>query len=103
MTVANWECGVLLPLIVSSPTPAVANPTNDDDGTGTSKGQSIDEVPRNTKKDEMAVKQDGNANGVVSLSAVKHILLEKWGMELPFLLPARRYEKNEVAWTQESG
>lgn len=51
----------------------------------------------------MAVKQDGNANGVVSLSAVKHILLEKWGMELPFLLPARRYEKNEVAWTQESG
>lgn len=72
MVVANWECGVLLPIVSSA------------------------------EVNEQATKEKAKEKGKdVSLEDVKKVLLDRWGFELPWTSPARRYGDDDVPWTQD--
>lgn len=100
MTVANWECGVLLGVVV-----AVDGDGGEGEKGGGEEGQEVrkEEVAgRRNAQNEKAGQEEGKTD-VISLEAVKKALLERWGMQLPFEVPAGEYASGEAPWTQEGG
>jgi len=96
MTVANWECGVLLPVVV-------ATNTNDVESEKGEQGESEEvQAGRRYTRNDKARQEDGKTD-VIGLQEVKKALLERWGMQLPFVVPAGEYAAGEVPWTQEGG
>jgi len=124
LTVANWECGVLVPLVNTDPAPGISpsssyearspgsakimlSATVSSGGTKTGKEKcmvaAVGSGSDDPVSDQSKRSRYGNANEVISAADAKEALLQRWGMALPFVLPARKYDDDEVAWTQALG
>lgn len=101
MTVANWECGVLLPVVVAS-NASVEENRKVEEGEGVESEEVGRKYAGKVVGSEKVGQEDENAH-VIGLEEVKKLLLERWGMQLPFVVPAKRYAGGEVPWIQEGG
>ena len=91
LTIANWECGVLLPGTIDETT---SNGYVPGKNKGTSKGIE--------GKASRLIASEGKAPLALVNQLVNQDSIELLGgkLDLPFLIPARRYDEGEKPWMQ---
>lgn len=96
MTIANWECGVLLPGTIVDAT------RNDDGPEGASKDAKRKGAQRPQGTRVGAGKTEVRSIDGAALGVVREDAIELLGMKLylPFSVPARRYDDGEKPWMQ---
>ena len=100
LTIANWECGVLLPGTVNEATHIDGEISKNENMTTAVKGKGIATRQRESRlaaSGKMGTSDAGAQLEVVSGGAIE--LLGK-KLDLPFSVPVRRYDEGEKPWMQ---
>jgi len=101
LTIANWECGVLLPGSIAEIT---SNEDDDmrksNDMTTAVKGKGI--ATRQRESRLAASGKTGTSDAGAQLEVTREDTIELLGkkLDLPFSIPARRYDDGEKPWMQ---
>jgi len=100
LTIANWECGVLLPGTVNEATHIDGEISKNENMTTAVKGKGSETRQRESRL--AASGKTGTSVASVQLEVVREDAIEMLGgkLDLPFSIPARRYDEGEKPWMQ---